>query len=531
MRLSLLFSLLFAFSQDLSQIKRLEREGKWREAAKRLDKILERFPHHRQALLLRVKLAVLEMDLGKGEKYLRLLFKNFPKDPVGLYYLGRIHYLRREYKQAEKALLAALRKAPKWWKPYVLLGWVYIRERKLRRALFFAKTAQRLARTKKEKASVNSLLAYLAYRQKRLYKARVLFQKAYRQDPTLSLPHLYLGCGLGPPTTNGLLRNHPKDFQTLKEGIQRLEQGEYSLAFSLFLRLLRRYPGNATCHFLAYEALKRKVMSKHRIQTLPVFQFLQKLYFQRGISEKTARRFFVGYEQLSPWEKRVLRAAAYPFARYIPRLLKKGIRHYILPLDKRLSELPGKFALANQATPDGRRFGDIRGMTDKNAISGRETIWNMYVFHYATVVHEIAHQVHMYALPHHLQEKIQRLYRQALRKKRYLDYYAALSVFEYFAQGVEAYFSLFKRPGTGPTACHTRWELKEKDPKLYRLLEKILLPRFSKEELFWIYLSIAKLHETLSDRKRAEEAYRSALFVLFAKKEESPWKRSSKRKR
>ena len=45
---------------------------------------------------------------------------------------------------------------------------------------------------------------------------------------------------------------------------------------------------------------------------------------------------------------------------------------------------------------------------------------------------------------------------------------------EYFAQGVEAFASLAKRPGCESTHCHTRFELFRKDPALHEFIRKVV---------------------------------------------------------
>jgi hypothetical protein len=66
---------------------------------------------------------------------------------------------------------------------------------------------------------------------------------------------------------------------------------------------------------------------------------------------------------------------------------------------------------------------------------------------------------------------IRKLYENAMREDRALDYYAETDEYEYFAQGYEAFIAERKRPATGATARHTKRDLMMRDPQLYRFIE------------------------------------------------------------
>jgi hypothetical protein len=76
-------------------------------------------------------------------------------------------------------------------------------------------------------------------------------------------------------------------------------------------------------------------------------------------------------------------------------------------------------------------------------------------------------------LPQELKDEIFRLYFEATKGRRTLDYYADSSEEEYFAQGVEAYVSEEKLPDQKITNGHTRKELQQRDPALYNFIQKL----------------------------------------------------------
>ena len=115
--------------------------------------------------------------------------------------------------------------------------------------------------------------------------------------------------------------------------------------------------------------------------------------------------------------------------------------------------------------------GGIGGLT---AATGIEALDDAAQFGFDTLVHEIAHQVHYYALKQRDQARIRELYKEARENGRFLDYYAATNEAEYFGQGVEAFASLGKRPGGETTHGHTRFELFRVDRPLHDFVASIV---------------------------------------------------------
>ena len=129
--------------------------------------------------------------------------------------------------------------------------------------------------------------------------------------------------------------------------------------------------------------------------------------------------------------------------------------------------------MPEERTFDGRYFASLRGVGGRVTVSGLEYLEMAARAGYNTVAHEFAHQVHMNALNATDVKRIRKLYENAVREERTLDYYAAADEYEYFAQGYEAYVSLVKRPSTGATARHTRSELLQRDPDLFNFIEEL----------------------------------------------------------
>jgi tetratricopeptide (TPR) repeat protein len=182
---------------------------------------------------------------------------------------------------------------------------------------------------------------------------------------------------------------------------------------------------------------------------------------------------FPNLDTLTPGQQQIVLATIAPLAHFLPKLRRCGARHWILPLDRQLGDLPGCASLAERTTFDGRYYGSLRGVGGVVTVSGIETLRAVEHGGFNTLAHEFAHQIHSCALDAATLERIEKLYDAAVRDGHALDYYAASDKFEYFAQGYEAYISTAKRRPASPTAGHTREELARRDPGLFALFEEL----------------------------------------------------------
>jgi tetratricopeptide (TPR) repeat protein len=182
---------------------------------------------------------------------------------------------------------------------------------------------------------------------------------------------------------------------------------------------------------------------------------------------------FPNYQTLTRRQQMVIDWAVAPFSAYLPILAGRGARHYLLPFDQRVSDIKDFDDVAEAKTFDGRYYASIRGVGGRTTVSGIEYIELAARGGFHTIAHEFAHQVHMTAMDKSDVRALRKLYEQARREGRALDYYAAANEYEYFAQGYEAFISHRKRPSAGVTARHTRGELVARDPDLFRFLVRI----------------------------------------------------------
>lgn len=93
-----------------------------------------------------------------------------------------------------------------------------------------------------------------------------------------------------------------------------------------------------------------------------------------------------------------------------------------------------------------------------------------------SVAHEIAHTFHDMFDDEDF-NTVEKLYQNAIKENRIMDYYAETNAHEYFAQGFDAYISPYKPHKyilyNSPLA-HTVYELMDKDPDLYKFIKYVL---------------------------------------------------------
>jgi hypothetical protein len=180
-----------------------------------------------------------------------------------------------------------------------------------------------------------------------------------------------------------------------------------------------------------------------------------------------------GYDQLIESERGVVNRAAEPLSQYLPALLRARVTHDILGFEEGMTEAPERRYLASRRTHDQRWYGALRGVGGRNAATGIESILAAADLRYDTFAHELAHQVHLYGFTDQDRRVVAELHRRAGLNDLCLDYYSATNDREYLAQGYEAFVSLAKSPFHHHLRRHTRAELRDRDPGLYRFLMRV----------------------------------------------------------
>jgi tetratricopeptide (TPR) repeat protein len=187
---------------------------------------------------------------------------------------------------------------------------------------------------------------------------------------------------------------------------------------------------------------------------------------------------FVGnWRSLSPRHQKRVALSMAPWRSFIPVLVEGGATFYVKPLYMLLSECPNLETLRDQRIGyDSRLWDDVRGCGGYHTVTGIEDVERTVFDRYNTVLHELSHQVHG-VLPADDGRNIQEHYRRAkdrdeTTREGFLSRYAGGSVYEYFAEGVNALASPM-RDAYDPREI-VRERLDRRDRDLRRLVEQLL---------------------------------------------------------
>ncbi|RPH96053.1 hypothetical protein EHM69_02510 [candidate division KSB1 bacterium] len=184
--------------------------------------------------------------------------------------------------------------------------------------------------------------------------------------------------------------------------------------------------------------------------------------------------FIVNWNSLSPRHQKQVALSVAPWKVYLPVLIESGSRYYIKPLHELLSESPGLETIRDQRIEyDSRLWDDVRGCGGFTTVTGVEDVERSIFFNYNTVLHELTHQVHGVFPPADVDRINNTFNAAAVREdgglRTFMSRYQQASVWEYFAEGANAYYS--PRRNGYDTREIVRERLMERDTLLARLVE------------------------------------------------------------
>jgi len=224
--------------------------------------------------------------------------------------------------------------------------------------------------------------------------------------------------------------------------------------------------------------------------------------------------FVTNWNSLSPRHQKQVDLAIAPWKVFVPVLVESGCTYYIKPLYERLSECPGLETMQDlRISYDSRLWDDVRGCGGFNTVTGIEDVERTIYRGHNTVLHELTHQVHGLLTPDE-QNLIQETYRKAKAReessaKTFLSDYQATSVWEYFAEGVNAYWS--PRRDNYDTREIVRERLFALDTALVNLVEHFMA--IENDEPYYVIGLVNAAHDYLEKgqvdeaRAMAQKAY------------------------
>lgn len=396
---------------------------------------------------------------------------------------------------------ALLEERPKDPEAFALKIRALLRNAEFGEACVVARTANR--RVGLAHPELRSAHAAALFRNRQLREAESGYRRVLADDPLHVEALIRLGTGLLSPRT---LSPSP----LLQQAVTELDDGKPADAQRLLTALRKRDPLNPIALRLLGELELTRRRERSPLVVGGQLNSLWAVLLDGTQMSPKLREFFPGFSQLSWQRRRMIQLSIQPFARRLLEVARAGGRHDILGEAERTTDAPCRAWLRGKKTFDGRGWDDVRGMGGLEAATGVESLDEAWQGGFQTLIHELAHQVHLYALDERHRERITELYEHARRTGCCLDYYAAANENEYFAQGVEAYFSYAKSAGQPVTHGHTYFELARVDPDLFALVREIVewdpMRSEVRDEVLRLAFESAVRVGRVEDAERAAEA-------------------------
>jgi len=219
-------------------------------------------------------------------------------------------------------------------------------------------------------------------------------------------------------------------------------KGDMDLSEALCQEALTVIPsfGRAHAIYAKVQETRRLSMSQRRIS-------YREFFLGQAMPEvPKIEEYVLNWDELTPRHQLTVALDLYPLRNFIPVLEETGSTLYIKPLHQLLSEAPFMTPLRDQRINlDSRLWDDVRGAGGFHTVTGIEDVERQLYGGYNTVIHEVTHQVHgLLTTPEKL--RLQQAYQSAKAKAAkgeeiFMSRYQASTVWEYFAEGVNAYVS------------------------------------------------------------------------------------------
>lgn len=301
-------------------------------------------------------------------------------------------------------------------------------------------------------------------------------ERSLALNPYQELAHYQLGNGYTRKNYSQLEAQYGAAFTQAMALVRRasdaFEQGRFEQARALSFKALGLCPELGRAH-----AVLAKALESQRFQIDVHRAAYEQRFAATAMPEVPGiERYVSNWDQLSPRHQKRVALSLAPWKAFIPVLVEGGARHFIKPLYMRLSETPSAQSMKDQRIGyDSRLWDDVRGMGGYNTVTGIEDVERSIFDRYNTVLHELSHQVHGVLTADQWRE-IQALYnraklRNATSKQGFLSRYAGGSVWEYFAEGANAFDSP-RRDAYDPREI-VRERLQARDPELLALVGKL----------------------------------------------------------
>lgn len=237
--------------------------------------------------------------------------------------------------------------------------------------------------------------------------------------------------------------------------------------------LFRKVLGIKRHYGPAHNGLSAVIKSK-RIPYLQVFDSITNVLNATKIADR--ENFLKVFPDVAYYPGETAKAMVwnqmYTSVAYFPFLSKQNNNFRIPPLHHDLAITMRSPSFRYMTTFDNRQWMDIRGVG--SGAAAIEYVERGAFLERNVVLHEYVHLFHGTVLTDAENRQIRKLYYNAMKEKRTLDYYSQNNESEYFAQTYPAFFEPVKVHPLDFKSMNTTLDLKTKDPDMYHFLDQLV---------------------------------------------------------
>jgi len=494
----------------LAKAKLLILQNKFAQAEVLVQAVLNQNPNQREALLLQSKLQVQAWELPQAMATARQVWQANPEDEAAALAVGRILMLQKKYDEALAWAKNVVQQNPKNAAAYLLESDVYFWNQKPE--LAEAPLLKSLTLNPFD-ADARFNYGYAIWRRvdaTQLNNMAAQWELALALNPLHYVTHWHWGNG----HTNLTYADYaqPEDEQVRKAlevadklissnkipdalkaaaVVQQLYPASvlpamlrgsaYYMAFdmnrqtrldsaqAIFERILQQKKHFGPAHNALAAVIKQK-----QLTYLHNYDSLQQVVQQTVIEDPVnfAKVFpDVAYYPGDEVQKMVW-SQLYASIVYFPFLSRQSETFVIPPLHHDLATAMHSPYFRQATTFDNRQWMDIRGV-GSGAAAIEYVVRGSYLER-NVVLHEYTHLYHQMVFTDAEKREVRRLYFNAMKEGRTLDYYSANNEHEYLAQTYPAYFEPVKVHPLNHKSINTTVDLKAKDPQLYTFLDQLV---------------------------------------------------------
>lgn len=489
---------------DLALARLYRIEYRFDEGQAALARAAAATPRADEVLTLQGYYALDRMDFDRAAASFQSALEASPHSAAALCGLAEVAYGLNRYAEAEGFIKRCLEADPNFGRAHLFQSLIHrIRQENDQWKAAGRKAAEVSPLDDDIRANLSNILMR---GEKKLDEGYAQALLAFRLNPLCYPAHNYIGNGwtsktYGPETFEGSPETAARIKALLGAGSEALISRSLDEADKDYDEVLKLAPGNIRAHigkgtacyhrrrFRESLAWFRKALTINPDYGLAHYGVAQSLLRLKdavniklaSIGEQFARRdepepaflrdVFVNYGRLDPELQKIIRISVRPWRSFLRLAKDKGATFYITPFHFLQSEAPHMAEIRGERTFDGRLWDDVKGLGGHNALSGEDWERDVRNLRFNVVAHEFTHQVHGF-FPKALLDEVKALFAKAKAERKTLDFYADFNEYEYLATGVEAYVSEAKLADQKVAYGHTRQELLDKDPELYKLIER-----------------------------------------------------------